>query len=208
MPAQEAGTQPRRGADKLRLFVALDLPVEVRRDLNAWRRQAFTDPALRLIEGPRMRLLFLGHRPQRQVVPYLEAIRALCAQAPAPLIELGDLEARGRRSSRPRLFTLAAHSPGTEALQRGLRSIFEKRGLVFHESRQRAFRTHLTVARVQTEGRPSRRPLPVSSPPEGRLPASLRRPFRAQSIGLYSSQLRPEGARHRLLGEAELIGGR
>ena len=151
-----------------------------------------------------MLLLFLGHRPQREVVPCLEAIRELCARAPAPLIELGDLEARGRRPTRPRLFALPARSPGVEVLQLGLRSAFESRGLTFHEPRQRAFWPHLTVARVATELRPSRRPLVVKEMPDRPLPAGLLQPFRAESVGLYSSELRPDGARHRLLGRADL----
>ena len=192
------------GRGKLRLFVALDLPVAVRRDLNAWRRAALTDPAFRLTEGPRMLLLFLGHRPQRELVPCLEAIRDLCAQAPAPLIELGDLEARGRRPTRPRLFALPARSPGVEVLQLGFCSAFESRGLALHEPRQRAFWPHLTVARVRTEERPSRRPLVLKKMPDRPLPAGLRQPFRAESVGLYSSELRPDGARYRLLGRADL----
>lgn len=198
------GGRGKTGRGKLRLFVALDLPAEVRLSLNAWRRAALTDPALRLTEGPRMPLLFLGHRPQREVVPCLEAIRELCVRAPAPLIELADVEARGRRPTRPRLFALPARSPGGEVLQFALRSSFESQGLAFHEPRQRAFWPHLTVARVGTEERPSRRPLLVHDLPDRPLPAGLRQPFRAESVGLYSSELRPDGARHRLLGRADL----
>lgn len=198
------GGERKIGRGRLRLLVALDLPVAVRRDLNAWRRAALRDPALRLTEGPRMLLLFLGHRPQREVVPCLEAIREQCARAPAPLIELGDLEARGRRPTRPRLFALPARSPGVEVLQLALRSAFESQGLAFHEPRQRAFWPHLTVARVATEQRPSRRPLLVHDLPDRPLPAGLREPFRAESVGLYLSELWPDGVRHRLLGRAEL----
>ena len=51
MLLQEAPTLTRVGAAKLRLFVALDLPEPVRLALDAWRREALTDPALRLVEG-------------------------------------------------------------------------------------------------------------------------------------------------------------
>lgn len=151
-----------------------------------------------------MLLLFLGHRPQREVVLYLEAIRERCARAPAPLIELADVEARGRQPTRPRLFVLPARSPGVEVLQLALRSAFGSQGLAFHESRQRAFWPHLTVARVQTEERPSRRPLLVHDLPDRPLPAGLRESFGAESVGLHLSELWPDGARHRLLGRAEL----
>lgn len=125
------GANPGRG--KLRLLVALDLPESVRRELDAWRRETLTDPALRLNHGLHMVLLFLGHRPVREVAHYLEAIRELCAAAPAPLIELGDVVPKGPQPGRPRLFALPARSPEAEVLHIGLRSVFANQGLGFHE---------------------------------------------------------------------------
>lgn len=64
MTGRNGGANPGRG--KMRLFVALDLPESVRDEVEAWRREALTDPALRHT-GLRIVLLFLGHRPAREV---------------------------------------------------------------------------------------------------------------------------------------------
>ena len=121
------GANPGRG--RVRLLVALNLPEVVRREVEAWRQEALTDPALRHNQGLHMVLTFLGHRPQREVIRYLEAIRELCASAPAPLVELGDVVAKGPTSELPRVFALPARSPEAEVLQIGLRSVFTNQGL-------------------------------------------------------------------------------
>jgi 2'-5' RNA ligase len=198
------GANPGHG--RLRLLVALDLPEVVRSEVEAWQQQALTDPALRHNRGLRIVLMFLGHRPEREVIRYLEAIRELCASAPAPLVELDDVVAKGPAPELPRVFALPAKSPEAEVLQIGLRSVFTNLGLYIYEPRERAFWPHLTVARVQTADHKSRRPETVRDLPVRRIPASLRSPFEARSIGLYRSELRASGARHSLLGKADLPG--
>jgi hypothetical protein len=86
MTGGNGGANPGRG--RVRLLVTLDLPEMVRRQAEAWQQEALTDPALRHNTGLRIVLMFLGHRPQREVGRYLEAIRELCASAPAPLVEV------------------------------------------------------------------------------------------------------------------------
>jgi 2'-5' RNA ligase len=204
MTGRNGGANPGRG--KMRLFVALDLPDAVRDEVEAWRQEVLTDPALRHNAGLWVVLLFLGHRPARDVPYYLETIRGLCATAPAPLIQLGDAVPKGPQGGRPRLFALPAKSPEAEVLHIGLRSFFANRGLVFHEPEQRAFWPHVTVARVRTEKGESRRPELIQNMPDPRLPASLREAFEGQSIGLYRSEMRGTGARYELLGKADLPG--
>ncbi len=204
MTGANGGANPGRG--RVRLLVALDLPEVVRREVEAWRQEALTDPALRHNQGLHMVLTFLGHRPQREVIRYLEAIRELCASAPAPLIELGDVVAKGPTSELPRVFALPARSPEAEVLQIGLRSVFTNQGLVVHEPRQRAFWPHVTVARVRTADHKSRRPEAVRDLPNRPIPPSLRGPFEGRSVGLYRSEMRPSGARYSLLGKADLPG--
>jgi hypothetical protein len=121
----------------VRLLVALDLPEMVRREAESWQQEALTDPALRHNTGLRIVLMFLGHRPQREVGRYLEAIRELCASAPAPLVELGDAVAKGPTPELPRVFALPAKSPEAEVLQIGLRSVFTNQGLYIYEPRER-----------------------------------------------------------------------
>lgn len=204
MTGGNGGANPGRG--RVRMLVALDLPEVVRREVEVWRQEALTDPALRHNQGLRMVLTFLGHRPQREVIRYLEAIRDLCASAPAPLIELGDVVAKGPTPELPRVFALPAKSPEAEVLQIGLRSVFTNQGLIVHEPRQRAFWPHVTVARVRTADHKSRRPETVRDLPDHPIPASLRGPFEGRSVGLYRSEMRPSGARYSLLGKADLPG--
>lgn len=204
MTGGNGGANPGRG--RVRLLVALDLPEVVRSEVEAWQQQALTDPALRHNRGLRIVLMFLGHRPEREVIRYLEAIRQLCASAPAPLVELGDVVAKGPAPDLPRVFALPVRSPETEVLQIGLRSVLAIKGLYIYEPRERAFWPHLTVARVRTADHKSRQPEAVRDLPDRPIPASLRDPFEGRSVGLYRSEMRPCGARYSLLGKADLQG--
>jgi 2'-5' RNA ligase len=204
MTGGNGGANP--GPGRVRLLVALDLPEMVRSEVEAWQQQALTDPALRHNQGLRIVLMFLGHRPQRDVIRYMEAIRDLCASAPAPLVELDDVVAKGPTPELPRVFALPVRSPETEVLQLGLRSVFTNQGLYIYEPRERAFWPHLTVARVRTEDHKSRRPEVVHDLPDPLIPPSLRGPFEGRSVGLYRSEMRPSGARYSLLGKADLPG--
>jgi 2'-5' RNA ligase len=133
MTGGNGGANPGRG--RVRLLVALDLPEMVRSEVEAWQQEALIDPALRHDHGLRIVLMFLGHRPQREVVRYLEAIRELCASAPAPLVELGDVVAKGPAPELPRVFALPVKSPEAEVLQIGLRSVFTNQNLYIYEPR-------------------------------------------------------------------------
>jgi 2'-5' RNA ligase len=135
MTGGNGGANPGRGG--VRLLFALDLPEVVRRKVEAWRKEALTDPALRHNQGLHMVLTFLGHRPQREVIRYLEAIRKLCASAPAPLIKLGDVVAKGPAPELPGVFAPPAKSLEAEVLQIGLRSVSTNQGLIIHEPRGR-----------------------------------------------------------------------
>jgi 2'-5' RNA ligase len=176
MTGANGGANPGRG--RVRLLVALDLPQVGRSEVEAWQQQALADPALRHNQGLRIVLMFLCHRPQREVVRYLEAIRELSAPAPAPLVELGDVVAKGPAPELPRVFALPAKSPEAEVLQIGLRSVFTNQSLHVYEPRERAFWPHLTVARVRTADHKSRRPEVVRDLPHRPIPASLRVPLR------------------------------
>lgn len=202
MTGANGGANPGRG--RVPLLVALDLPQVVRSEVEAWQREALTDPALRHNQGLRIVLMFLGHRSQREVIRYLEAIRGLCAAAPAPLVELGDVVVKGPTPELPRVFALPAISPEAEVLQIGLGSVFTNQGLYIYEPRERTFWPHLTVARVRTADHKSRRPEAVHDLPERPIPASVRGPFEGRSVGLYRSEMRPSGARYSLLGKADL----
>ena len=54
---------------RARLFVALDLPQDVRAGLVDWQRTALADPALRVVrpEALHMTLIFLGYHPEKEI---------------------------------------------------------------------------------------------------------------------------------------------
>ena len=72
-----------------------------------------------------------------------------------------------------------------------------------HEAEERDFWPHVTVARVRSEGRGSRRPAAVARRP-GDLPERLKEPFYAVRLTLYRSELQPSGARYVPLAQVEL----
>jgi len=187
---------------RARLFVALDLPDEVRERIVAWGREALADPALRPVapESLHITLAFLGHRPEKEIERIATAVEE--SAAPAPWVELRDPEQRPPRG-RARLFALPAISPGAEALQAGLQQRLVEEG--FYEPEKRPFWPHVTVARVRPEARGSRRPAVVSEPP-GPLPPELSEPRIAVRMTLYRSVLQPTGARYVPLAQVELPG--
>ena len=187
---------------RVRLFVALDLPDELRDGIAAWGREELADPALRPVapESLHVTLAFLGHRYEKEVDEIAAAVKDRAG--PAPWVELLDPEQRPPRG-RARLFALPVLSPGTEALQAGV-----EQGLVeggFYKPEKRLFWPHVTVARVRPEMRGSRRPAVVSEPP-GRLPEGLSEARVCRRMTLYRSELQPTGARYVPLAQVELPG--
>jgi 2'-5' RNA ligase len=184
------------------LFVALDLPDELREGIVAWSGEALADPALRPVaaESLHITLAFLGSRPEKEI----EAIAALVRErtGPAPWVELLDPVQRPPRG-KARLYALPALSPGVEALQEGVAQGLAEAG--FYEPEKRPFWPHVTVARVRSEGRGSRRPAIVANPP-GKLPAGLSEAQICRRMTLYRSELQPSGARYVPLAQVQLPG--
>lgn len=187
---------------RARLFVALDLPGEVRAGIEAWGGRALVDPALRRVrrESLHITLAFLGYRPEKEI----EAIAAVVGEsvASAPKVELLDPVAKP--PGRARVFALPARSPATEVLQADLQERLV--AARFYKPEKRAFWPHVTVARVRQEGRGSRRPAQVVRFP-GELPAALKRPVFGVRMTLYRSELQPSGARYVPLAQVELSAG-
>lgn len=184
---------------RARLFVALELPEEVREAISRWQR-LLPDPPLRATSAEQLHvtLVFLGHRPLKQV-DRIAAAAFSRVRSPAPSVEIAP-EPVGRPSGRrPRLFALELRSPGLVELQ-----ALVERGLVearLHEPEKRRYWPHLTVARVRPAARGSRKPAAV----EGPLPPLDRthvcRPTR---LVLFRSHLRREGATYEPMAELEL----
>jgi 2'-5' RNA ligase len=198
-----AVAKERLKSPRARLFVALDIPDELREGIVAWGREALVDPALRSVapESLHITLAFLGYRPEKEARE-IAAVVGECV-GPAPWVELRDPERLPPRG-RARIYALPALSPGTEALQAGVARGLEEAG--FYKPEKRTFWPHVTVARVRPEARGSRRPAVVSEPP-GKLPERLSEARICRRMTLYRSELKPTGAQYVPLAQVELPGG-
>jgi RNA 2',3'-cyclic 3'-phosphodiesterase len=186
---------------RARLFVALDLPQDVRAGLVDWQRTALADPALRVVrpEALHMTLVFLGYQNEKDVKAIAKEAFDVDSQAPA--VELVREPVGVPPGKRPRLIALAANSDGTVALQKQVEErLVEAR---FYEPEKRAFWPHLTVARVKPEAPKSRKPALITTPPHP-LPEHMFRFFRPTRLVLFKSHLRRSGAEYEALAELEL----
>jgi RNA 2',3'-cyclic 3'-phosphodiesterase len=186
---------------RARLFVALDLPQDVRAGLVDWQRTALADPALRPVraEALHMTLVFLGYQAEKDVKAIAKA--ALATEAEAPAVELAAEPVGVPPGKRPRLIALGANSDETVELQRGVEERLVAGG--FYEPEKRPFWPHLTVARVKPEARGSRKPALLKTPPHP-LPEHMFRYFRPTRLVLFKSHLRRTGAEYEPMAELEL----
>jgi RNA 2',3'-cyclic 3'-phosphodiesterase len=185
---------------RARLFVALDLPADVRTQIVDWQRAEMTDEALRVVAPSNLHitLAFLGYLPEKQIAAVAETVNRVAR--PAPRIELAR-EPVGKPKGRPRLFALDAVSEAAVALQGDLERDLAQQHL--YKPEKRPFWPHVTVARVRSERRGSKRPARVKRAP-GRIPDVLLQPFFAVGVTLYLSILRPQGAEYAPLAQVEL----
>jgi 2'-5' RNA ligase len=190
-----------------RLFVAVDLPSEVRGQLASWARLALRAAGGRPREGHPLRLLdaellhvtlcFLGNRPT-------DEIETIAAQLPS-VVEGGCELALGaplwlpRRH--PRVLAVELHDDSGELarLQRRLLSALHEvcdfeDGEHAASPRQRRFRPHVTVARMRAGAAPRERTLEPT-------PALT---FSPSELVLYRSWLSPQGASYEALASTPL----
>ena len=167
---------------KARLFVALDLPADARRELVEWRA-ALDHPDLRLVaEGAlHVTLVFLGHLPEDDIPRVSECIRA---EGRAP--ELRAVGVKPVPPRRPRLFALDLVDEGgrASAIQAGVSDALAAAGL--YKPEKRPFWPHVTLARVKKGARIGDLDVPAP-PPE---------PWSATALTLYRSRLSREGAHY------------
>jgi len=171
----------------LRLFVALDLPDDVRDALAAAGRDA---------DGERWRpvkpealhvtLAFLGSRPPGDVEKIAPVV---LAETRAPELTLGDVLLLPPR--RARVLTVEVRGPLAE-LQARVSAGLEAAGVYTPEARP--FRAHVTIARLRPRVRPPRA-APLDLAPMA---------FRGPSVTLYVSRLHPSGATYEPLVKAAL----
>jgi 2'-5' RNA ligase len=196
-----AVTKERLKSPRARLFVALDLPEDLRDGLAAWSERELCDPALRAVraESLHVTLAFLGYLPEKEIGRLGEIVGRL--RSPVPTIELGDPVAKPSLA-RARLFALPVSSTGAVALQTELEK--ELVAARLYKSEKRPFWPHVTLARVKHAERESKRPMAVEKPP-GKLPKRLLEPILDDiRLTLYRSELKPQGAKYTPLARVEL----
>jgi RNA 2',3'-cyclic 3'-phosphodiesterase len=161
----------------VRLFVALDLPADVRSGLAGWARSAVDgDKRLRLVapESLHATLVFLGELPD--AAPAAAALGAALDPVPAaPALGVG--RALWLAPRRPHVLTVALEDPsgGLARIQAAiLDELVRETG---HEAERRRFLPHVTVARVRGRLRPFELPAP---------PAAA---FHPPAVTLYRSRL-------------------
>jgi RNA 2',3'-cyclic 3'-phosphodiesterase len=184
--------------ERVRLFVALELPSRVRSSLDAWRREAVgSREELRLVAASSLHvtLAFLGSRAADDIDAIAAAVSASVAGSPAARLRVAGVSPVPPR--RPRLFAfdLADSGGAAGAVQAAVSEALASGG--FYKPEKRPFWPHVTFARVR---RGARRVAPI----EGE-PPSLE--FTARHVTLYRSHLSPRGARYEALERVELRGG-
>jgi len=186
---------------RARLFVALDLPQDVRTGVVEWQQTGLADPALRVVrpEALHMTLVFLGYQAEKDVKAIAKAAFATDAEAPA--VELQTEPIGVPPGKRPRLIALGADSEETVTLQAGVEERLVEAG--FYEPEKRAFWPHLTVARLKPDAPKSRKPALIRTQPHS-LPEHMFRFFRPTRLVLFKSHLRRTGAEYEPMAELEL----
>lgn len=180
------GHKPNRSTE--RLFVALDLPDEVRRAAAGWGRAVVRSSGeMRVVPAGNIHitLAFLGNRPPSDLPLIADALAdSINGEAGvAPALSLGAPVWLPRR--RPRALALEIHDE-TGRLNQLQSEIVRALGSATGWQPRRSFRPHLTAVRLGRKARAEDVDLPVTPANE----------FAAEAVGLYRSRLTPEGAEY------------
>lgn len=191
--------------DAVRLFLALNCPPPTRRaifDATAPLRTAA--PSLAWVAQPNLHLTlkFLGERPEAEAAPLARALDAVAAAHAPVAMSLGGLGAFPNQR-RPRVVWLGvAPDPKLELLHHDVEAACEALG---YEVEGRAFRPHVTLARV----RPGRRGgQPDAGAARALADAAREVQFRGsavvETLDLMQSELGAGGSRYTVLHAAPL----
>lgn len=173
------------GDEKLRLFLALELPEAVVDELATWGARHLSGG--RVLESFHITLAFLGARPRSELDAIIGALRGAAAEAvPFTLTPVGYRETRS-------VGMVVLDDPAGEAtrLAEGLHRRLESVGVYRREARP--WLPHVTVLRFRER--------PRLTPP---LPEI--EPFAPSEAAAFLSRLHPKGARYEVL-ERCTVGG-
>jgi 2'-5' RNA ligase len=168
----------------MRLFVALELPADVRAALVAFRSAAADPDVWRPVpeEFLHLTLAFLGARPDADVAVIEPVLHGAAGEAPR--LRLGDALLLPPRRARVLCAALVDADQTLGALQARVSAGLAEAGVYAPE--KRPFRAHATVARLRSG---ARAPRSVEGAPE---PLE----FLGEALTLFESRLHPRGARY------------
>ena len=182
--------------ERVRLFVAVELPDVARDALTRWQTRALQGAdGARAIAASDLHatLCFLGWQATSEVDRIRDACGVLGA-CPAPALAIGEATWLPPRRPRVLAVELDDRSAALARAQAALSDVLEAGG--WYRPEKRAYLAHVTVARLGRGTRAPRRSLP--QPPE--------LDFRASRATLYRSRLLRSGARYEPLASVELAG--
>jgi 2'-5' RNA ligase len=182
--------------ERARLFVALELPDEVRQVLVQWCERTVAEASgARAVpaEDLHVTLVFLGWRGGETVDGIADACAVIRGRGAAEL-SLGEAVVLPRR--RPRVLAISLEDPAgaLTAAHSALVNALAAGG--FYEPEERPFYGHVTVVRAGRRASIPRSAL-LSEPPP-------RLPFRGSEVVLYRSHLGGAGASYEALARIEL----
>jgi RNA 2',3'-cyclic 3'-phosphodiesterase len=176
------------GDERLRLFLALQLPDETLDVLEHWRDEHLAAGRLVQREQLHVTLAFLGHRPASELPPILDALAEGAASA-GPL----GLEPEAWRETRAVGMVVLQDVTGEAgALARRLHGRLEELGVYRPEARP--WLAHVTMLRFRRRPRLDP-PLPETGT------------FVPSGAAAYLSRLHPSGARYEVLEAVSLNAG-
>jgi RNA 2',3'-cyclic 3'-phosphodiesterase len=171
------------GDDRIRLFLALEVPDEVAGELREWSARHLS--RARPVESVHVTLAFLGSQSRGALAAILD-----CLRGEASATEQFSLEpVRYRETRSVGMLVLADPSGQATSLAERLQTSLEQLGLYARESRP--WLPHITVVRFRER--------PRLAPP---LPAVGR--FAPSGAAAFLSRLHPSGARYEVLESCSL----
>lgn len=175
-----------------RLFIAVELPAEVRREVASWGRSvARSGDRTRVVPAHNLHitLAFIGERPESEIPLASEALRE--AAAPVTGLSTGAPLWLPRRRPRALALEIHDHTGRLADVQRATAGLLSATlGL---PAPDKAWLPHLTAVRL---GRGATLPGPE-------LPVTPAIEFDATAIALFRSRLNPEGAEYEALERVE-----
>jgi RNA 2',3'-cyclic 3'-phosphodiesterase len=175
------------GDDRIRLFLALEIPHDVAKKLRKWSARHLAEE--RRVDSVHITLAFLGSQPRDTLPAILDSLRRETSATEPFSLE----PVRYRETRSVGMLVLADPTGRATALAERLQTGLERLGVYTRE--RRAWLPHVTVVRFHER--------PKLSPP---IPTIG--PFAPSGAAAFLSRLHPSGARYEVLESCSLNRGR